>query len=240
MIRFEWGLHGVERAREDAAAIVIVDVLSFSTAVDVATARGARVHPCLHPHGAVAEAEAERLGAVLAAPKRALGGAPSLSPASLRDVPPGLRLLLPSLNGSRLSMACGTASVFAGCLRNASAVAAAAAETGAGEVAVIAAGERWPDDTLRPALEDLLGAGAIIAALQGERTPEAQTACEAFQAARADLPARIGGSVSGQELVERGFALDVELAVEFDVSRAAPRLGDDGAYGSSSISGGEQ
>ena len=48
--------------------------------------------------------------------------------------------------------------MIAGGLRNAAAVAAAAARAG-DVVGVIAAGERWPDGSLRPAIEDLLGAG---------------------------------------------------------------------------------
>jgi phosphosulfolactate phosphohydrolase-like enzyme len=52
---------------------------------------------------------------------------------------------------------------------------------------------------------------------------------DAFRAAREELAAVIGGSVSGAELFERGFAEDVALAVELGVSTTAPRLCD-GAY----------
>ena len=79
----------------------------------------------------------------------------SLSPSSLLETPDGLRIVLPSLNGSTLTMeAASQAVVFAGCLRNATATAQAAQAKGE-RVSVIAAGERWEDDdSLRPCLED--------------------------------------------------------------------------------------
>jgi hypothetical protein len=41
----EWGMAGVETLHAHVAVLVIVDVLSFSTAVDVAASRGAIVYP---------------------------------------------------------------------------------------------------------------------------------------------------------------------------------------------------
>lgn len=41
----EWGLSGIEALHERVAVLVIVDVLSFSTSVDIAVSRGAIVHP---------------------------------------------------------------------------------------------------------------------------------------------------------------------------------------------------
>ncbi|MDW4906865.1 2-phosphosulfolactate phosphatase [Streptomyces sp. ADMS] len=94
----------------------------------------------------------------------------SLSPAALRRAPFAARLVLLSPNGSAISAAAGdTTRVVAACLRNATTVGAWLAERGYGTaerpVCVIAAGERRPDGSLRPALEDLLGAGAVVASL---------------------------------------------------------------------------
>src|ERR1700722_2949722 len=100
----EWGLGGIEALRPQVSVFVIVDVLSFSTAVDVAVSRGAVVYP--FPYGENdAQAAAASVGAVLAQPRRAGGGQLSLSPASLAGVAAGTKLMLPSPNGSRLSLA---------------------------------------------------------------------------------------------------------------------------------------
>jgi 2-phosphosulfolactate phosphatase len=44
-LRFDWGLSGLTALREASDAIVIFDVLSFSTAVDIALSNGASVLP---------------------------------------------------------------------------------------------------------------------------------------------------------------------------------------------------
>lgn len=100
---------------------------------------------------------------------------------------------------------------------------------------IIAAGERWSaDDSLRPALEDHLGAGAILSALvemgyAEVMSPEARTAADVFDACRGAVSERLRGCVGGRELTERGFAADVQVASEFDVSFAVPVLVD-GAF----------
>jgi 2-phosphosulfolactate phosphatase len=115
--------------------------------------------------------------------------------------------------------------VLAGCLRNASAVAARARQVGK-RITVVPAGERWPNGTLRPAVEDWVGAGAVLRALPGRRSPEAQSAIAAFEDFAEDLRARLLSCSSGRELTERGFARDVELAAQVDVSTVAPVLKD--------------
>ena len=117
MIDCEWGLRGLEMLASRVAAVVIVDVLSFSTAVDVALGRGGRIAPFPHGDLDAARAEAKKRGALLAYPRRAAGGQFSLSPASLMKLDAGATLLLPSPNGSRLSVAGGATPILTGCLR---------------------------------------------------------------------------------------------------------------------------
>lgn len=44
-VRFEWGAGGAERVAGGVGCLVVVDVLSFSTSVNVAVEAGTRVHP---------------------------------------------------------------------------------------------------------------------------------------------------------------------------------------------------
>ena len=87
-------------------------------------------------------------------------------------------------------------------------------------VQLVPAGERWPDGSLRPALEDGLGAGAVLSQLAADAvyTPDAQVARETYLAQRHRLAELIRGCPSGQELIGRGFAADVELALESRLS----------------------
>lgn len=219
-IRCEWGLPGIAALAANADVLVIVDVLSFCTCVEIATTRGAAILPYPAKDNA-AEHFALQEGAELAKPRGMVGY--SLSPASYLTVPAGTRIVLPSPNGASLSLATGSTPTLAGCLRNASAVARAASQLGRC-VAVIPAGERWPDGSLRPAVEDLLGAGAIIDHLAGSWSPEAQAAADVYRASIRELASRIRRCSSGRELIDRGFERDVTLAGEVDVSAGVPIL----------------
>jgi len=84
-------------------------------------------------------------------------------------------------------------------------------------VAVVPAGERWDTDgSLRPGLEDLWGAGAVLAALEDlggtGLSVEARAAAAAFRAACPTLAASLAECSSGRELVEAGFREDVAVA----------------------------
>lgn len=221
----DWGEQGLARLLGRVDAVAIVDVLSFSTCVSVAADRDIVLHPAATSRDGADIAR--RLGARLA--KRRAEAGPddiSLSPASLRRAATGGTVVLPSPNGSTLSaIASGRRgiAVFAGCLRNRRAVAAALA--GFAKVGVLAAGERWPDHSLRPAIEDWLGAGAIIDALTAASpTAEAELARAAFRAARSDLSRLMLESLSGQELAAENHAGDVAVAAELEASDRIPRL----------------
>lgn len=239
-VRLEWGPEGARRLGPEVAGLVVVDVLSFTTSVSVAVEAGTRVHPYAWRDTSARE-YADHVGARLAVGRREVTAAQpwSLSPAALRRAPRTERLVLPSPNGSAIAAAAGEgATVVAGCLRNAAAAGAWLARHGYGTperpVAVVPAGERWPDGSLRPALEDLLGAGAVVAALCA-RTPRATPSPEAgaaaaLWAATPDPAATVAACASGRELAGGGFAEDVAVATEIDASDAVPVLSD-GAFG---------
>jgi 2-phosphosulfolactate phosphatase len=219
-VRCEWGLQGVLQLVPISDVVVIVDVLSFTTCVEIAISRGAVVFPYQWKDKSAQEF-ADSMGAELAT--RRGRGRYSLSPASLLSVPQGTRLVLPSPNGSSLSLATGETPTLAGCLRNFRAVAAAAMGYGQ-KIAVIPAGERWGDGSLRPSLEDLVGAGAIISCLEGSLSPEAQLAVAAYQGMRSNLESLIKQCGSGRELIEQGFEQDVDLAMQLNASNCVPIL----------------
>lgn len=224
--RLDWGLAGVRALAPVVDLIVVVDVLSFSTAVSIAIEQGARVAPYAARDGS-AGAHAKAIGATLASPNRTAFG-PTLSPTSLRALRAGELLLLPSPNGSACVVEAASAGpmVVAGCIRNASAVAALVAGHG-GSVGVIAAGEGWPGGGLRPSVEDLVGAGAALDAVEpAALSPEARAAVAAFRAVRNRLPGALAESASGRELIADGFERDVDLAAELDATDLVPVLVD--------------
>ena len=83
-VRCEWGLRGIEALAPTSDVVVVVDVLSFTTCVEVATANGATVLPYRFKDD-TASAFAARSRALLASSRDGRGY--SLSPASLRQIP---------------------------------------------------------------------------------------------------------------------------------------------------------
>lgn len=228
-VHVEWGPTGA--AVNTAPIAVVVDVLSFTTSLTVAVERGMTVYPFRWKDERATAYAAER-DAVLAT-GRSLRDGVSLSPQSIRTASGVERLVLPSPNGSAIAFGLAEtgATVVGAALRNRSAVARWVTERG-GDVTVIAAGERWPDDSLRPAVEDLWGAGAVVAAMVDlggatELTPEARVAEAAFRAAEPRLADELHACLSGQELAGMGFGGDVDVAAELDATDAVPVLSGD-------------
>jgi 2-phosphosulfolactate phosphatase len=205
-----------------ADVTIVIDVFSFTTCVDVAASRGCSILP--YPWNDASAAEFARThGAELAGKRRK--SRYSLAPTSYLDAPSGLRCVLPSPNGAQITLAAApTAPVLlAGSLRNARAVAEAARRLGS-TFNVIPAGERWLDGSLRPALEDALGAGAILRWLPDHRSPEADSAIALFERHRDRLVETLDQCGSGRELHGRGHGLDKGIAGELDVSSCVPRF----------------
>jgi 2-phosphosulfolactate phosphatase len=200
--------------------MIIVGVLSFSTSVEIAVSPDAMVFPHRW-NDSSAPVFAASVGAIVADARRGSAGY-SLAPQSLVHLRPGTRLVLPSPDGATLPWGAGMTPTLAGCLRNDRAL-AAAVQRYAEHIAIIPAGERWHSDgSLRPALEDWVGAGAIISHLAGTLSPEAHAAATTFRGMQSDIAGLLQACSSGQELIARGFARDVALASALNVSACVP------------------
>ncbi|MBW4574142.1 MAG: 2-phosphosulfolactate phosphatase [Aphanothece sp. CMT-3BRIN-NPC111] len=219
-LRCEWGMMGVAQLAPISDVAIVVDVLSFSTCVEIATNKGAVIFP-YQWKDELAPDYAKSVNADLASMKRKSSNGYSLSPSSLLNIPAGAKLVLPSPNGAALTLRTGQTLTLAGCLRNCEAIADFARAHGT-RIAVIPAGERWNDGSLRPAWEDLVGAGAILSYLDGRLSPEAQAAIAVFHSAKDGLVTALRRCSSGKELVARGFAADIELAAAINTSSCVP------------------
>ena len=218
-LRCEWGHKGINQLASISDVVIIVDVLSFSTAVEIATNNGAIIFPYQWKDISALD-YAKSIKAELATKRTSTTGY-SLSPQSLIKISKGTKLVLPSPNGSSLTLLTENKLTLAGCLRNCEAVARFAQNYSA-RVTVIPAGEKWEDGSLRPSLEDLIGAGAILSYLSGSLSPEAETAVVVFNSFKNDLLNTLKKCSSGKELIERDFDSDVELAAEINVSDCVP------------------
>jgi 2-phosphosulfolactate phosphatase len=229
--RLEWGRRGAAAATARDDVIVVVDSLSFSTAVATALHCGVIVYPCLPGDK---ERLAREVGAELAVRRQDVPekGRFSLSPATFLSSEPGARVVLDSPNGAACCVAARTGPcVVVGSLVNARAVAHVVSARLAGgnqAVTVLACGERWltpvEGEDLRFAIEDWLGAGAILSHLDHDKSPEAQ-ACEAtFRGLRHQLEEVLLNCGSGVELCDRGYKADVLHAARMDLYDTVPLL----------------
>lgn len=149
-----------------------------------------------------------------------------------------------SRNGAAVAAGAKDSVVLIGCLRNASAVARAIAalqerRQERTSVAVIAAGEADETGAVRFAVEDQLGAGAIVSALTDlgidHTAPDAAVAAEGFRALRRALRHMINASGSAREIADGVAATErmtsaglvpstVAAAAELDAHDVVPVL----------------
>ncbi|MEM7373286.1 MAG: 2-phosphosulfolactate phosphatase [Bacteroidota bacterium] len=220
-------LTGLQSIPSYTDAIVIIDVLSFTSCVEIALTNGGKVYP-YRWKDASAEIYAQQKGIPLARKREVSGNGFSLSPSSMTNIQSGQGIVLPSPNGSTLTVEAANTGkpVYAACLRNAEAVAGHLNQYYK-EVAVIAGMEQWPNGQTRFALEDWLGAGAVLNGLIGEKSPNARAAMASFQAVESRLKQELLACFSGKELIERGYEEDVLLASVWNVSQTIPQYSGD-------------
>ncbi|WP_148258825.1 2-phosphosulfolactate phosphatase [Pantoea ananatis] len=227
-IRLEWGIAALDHLAGNVDAIVIVDVMSFSTCVSLAVANGARVYPYPWKDQTVVH-YAQSVGAVAANSDRRFGGEGySLSPRTLLSVRPGERLVLPSPNGSATCFRAREwgVPVLTGCLRNLTATAEACRPFK--RLLIVPCGERWPDGSLRPCIEDYVVAGGSLPHLS-------ETRCHRKHRPLSQPGTLISCRISRrcftvrqqQNMIQRGFPEDVTLCLTKDVARRPCFLSDE-------------
>ncbi|HZR44687.1 MAG TPA: 2-phosphosulfolactate phosphatase [Ktedonobacteraceae bacterium] len=225
----DWGRRGAQQAAARGDVLVIVDTLRFSTATVTALHHGGFIYPC--PMDTDMHAFAERIGGVAATRNwQVPPGSFSLSPLTYLHIQPGTRVVLASPNGATCCQyGPEVPYLFVGTLINAQAVAAAVTQILDAEplnVTVLACGERWhtssEDGPLRMAIEDYLGAGAILAHLGYKKSAEAQVCEGAFLHAQTNLAELLWGCDSGQELYQKGVEEDVRFAAQLNLYATVP------------------
>ncbi len=212
----------------------VVDVLRASSAIVTLLERGV---PAVIPAASVEEARElwERLPDYLLCGERDSVPPPGFdygnSPTEFAALDPkGRRAILTTSNGTRLlNQLAAAPAVLVGALLNreaaAKAMLALGVERGRDATVVCAAA---PDGT-SIALEDALGAGAIVeAALRLDAslrpTDAALFARDAFLARRRDLRDALASARHGAELVTAGFSADVDYCARLDISSVVPLL----------------
>ncbi|HEV2471988.1 MAG TPA: 2-phosphosulfolactate phosphatase [Chthonomonadales bacterium] len=225
----DWGIAGALRAAGKGDIVVVVDTLSFSTAVAVAVSRGASIFPSASVQSARAELQKPEVQVAVARERVSEATPFSLSPATMENADKHTRIVMASPNGGACAQAAREASyVLVGALINAQAVARAAeamAEVTGQGTTVIACGEvADASGELRFALEDYLASGAILAEAPGRKTPEALACAALFRSVSESTPALIWDCESGRELRGRGYEGDVRYACVMNGLDCVPKL----------------
>jgi len=226
--RLEWGKRGASAAAARGDILVVVDTLRFSTTAVTAVHHGVLLYPCTWDEDI--HAFSQRVGAIAGGHRSGEDTRYTLSPLCYIHAVPGLRIALASPNGATCARhASAVPILFVGALVNARAVGMGVAqwlETTNLSVTVLACGERWPtpsdDGELRFAIEDYLGAGAILSCLPQTKSPEALLCAGAFVLAAPILEEMLLECGSGRELQGKGQVHDVRHAARLNLYDTVP------------------
>jgi 2-phosphosulfolactate phosphatase len=207
--------------------VVVLDVLRATTTMIAALAAGVREIRAFDSPGAARDAAASHWGPrVLCGEVHALpppGFDLGNSPGDFRPQEHGGRVVFMSTtNGTRAVVAArGAARLLVGALVNASATARAALE-GGHDVTLLGAGTGGA-----VALEDMIGAGAVIDAMLAAAPSIARrpidvaddlslVALRLFRAARGDLRAALRESTGGRNVIRAGLEADLDFCATLD------------------------
>lgn len=231
-VRLEWGRRGVREAAARGDVIVIIDTLSFTSAVTTAVAHGIDVYPLSEDEDAAAFARMKDAELAVRRDDVPAKGRFSLSPQTFETDARGARVVMASPNGATCARIARDAPyVFAASLLNAAAAASAVnailRETERCAT-IVPCGERWhtasDDGVLRFAIEDYIAAGAVVSYIEAEASPEARATEAAYTGAKASLLATLLECASGRELVARGYEADVRFCAKINAYDVAPEL----------------
>lgn len=202
-------------------SVVVFDVLRATTSITAALNAGVKSIRIFATSADAADAGPSYSNALLCGEEKCLpppgfhlGNSPRAFQPTLHM---GRELLLSTTNGTRAILAArGASRIYAGALVNAAAVATCLTQDDL-PITLLCAGTNGA-----VALEDILGAGAVIASLRELIAPvlESDSAIVAdrlFAASRSDLPATLRLTRGGLNLIEAGLPEDIEFCAQLNV-----------------------
>jgi 2-phosphosulfolactate phosphatase len=198
-------------------AVVVFDVLRATTTMTAALAVGVREIRVFGDVPAVRHAAPNFAAPLLCGEDQCLAPAGfdlGNSPGGFLPAHRGRTVLMSTTNGTRALIAAREAKLLlAGAIVNASAVARVLVDSGL-DVTLLCAGTNG-----KVAMEDVIGAGAVIAAMRDSISFEsdvARIALRLFEAANGDLKGVLRQGDGGRNVIAAGVEADIAFAAELD------------------------
>jgi 2-phosphosulfolactate phosphatase len=201
----------------EGRVVVVLDVLRATTTMIAALAHGVREIRVFPDTQSARQAAKAQAGAVLCGEEQCLkpsGFDLGNRPGEFNVEHAGRTVFMSTTNGTRAIIAArGAAKVLVGGLVNASAVAKQIRRLGR-DVILLCAGTNG-----QVAMEDVIGAGAILEALGSEiqlETDAARLALRVFRSARENLRDALRESAGGVNVIRAGLDGDIDYAARID------------------------